>query len=38
MNKAIVKRQIPIIIFCNKTDLCNSRPKKVIKDDLEREM
>ncbi|SCM25754.1 signal recognition particle, beta subunit, putative [Plasmodium chabaudi adami] len=38
MNKEIVKRQIPIIIFCNKTDLCNSRPKKVIKEDLEREI
>ncbi|KJP87616.1 hypothetical protein AK88_02784 [Plasmodium fragile] len=37
-NKVVVKKQIPLIIFCNKTDLCNSRPKQVIKDDLEREI
>ncbi|GAW83831.1 hypothetical protein, conserved [Plasmodium gonderi] len=37
-NKLIVKKQIPIIILCNKTDLCNSRPKQVIKEDLEREI
>uniref|UniRef100_A0A8C9H5D5 Signal recognition particle receptor subunit beta n=1 Tax=Piliocolobus tephrosceles TaxID=591936 RepID=A0A8C9H5D5_9PRIM len=38
MNKTVVKRQIPFIICCNKTDLCNSRPKQVIKEDLEREI
>ncbi|SBS98638.1 signal recognition particle receptor, beta subunit (SRPR-beta) [Plasmodium ovale curtisi] len=37
-NKVVVKKQIPFIIFCNKTDLCNSRPKQVIKEDLEREI
>eukprot|EP00366_Plasmodium_knowlesi_P005043 XP_002262541.1 hypothetical protein, conserved in Plasmodium species [Plasmodium knowlesi strain H] len=37
-NKVVVKKQIPLIIFCNKTDLCNSRPKQVIKEDLEREI
>ncbi|SCP03739.1 signal recognition particle receptor, beta subunit, putative [Plasmodium malariae] len=37
-NKVIVKKQIPFIVLCNKTDLCNSRPKQVIKEDLEREI
>ncbi|SPJ11654.1 signal recognition particle receptor, beta subunit [Plasmodium sp. DRC-Itaito] len=37
-NKVIVKKKIPFIIVCNKTDLCNSRPKQVIKEDLEREI
>ncbi|CRH02884.1 signal recognition particle receptor, beta subunit, putative [Plasmodium relictum] len=37
-NKVIVEKKIPFIIVCNKTDLCNSRPKQVIKEDLEREI
>lgn len=37
-NQVAVRRKVPILIVCNKTDLSNSRPKQVIKEDLEKEI
>lgn len=37
-NKIVINKRIPILIVCNKMDLCNARPKQVIKKNLEQEI